>query len=199
MRKTLKTAVLFSIFVSYQAPIRSETKIFGSAGGYDVAGIASTRDEAGACMAEFSYEGPGNTKTTLFRTVNSERRDLVTLFVVNTEWSAEEGITYNLDYVFNDGTYNREAGGVRKEGIYKGFLASFPSEEFLSTFAKSSYLHIYKEQTVVDKLSLSGSSAGIALFKNCWIWLMTTERAAKVERDKFKNIPRDPFKKSETE
>lgn len=83
--------------------------------------------------------------------------------------------------------------GVKDDTIHKGFLSGFPADEFLSTFAGSKSLHIYMGDTVVDKLSLSGSAAGMALFKRCWIWVTGTERAAQAERDRFRDIPRDPF------
>ncbi|GAB5349052.1 hypothetical protein TMRO357_02725 [Alteriqipengyuania sp. 357] len=144
-------------------------------------------------MATFEYEGPGSTKTALVRRAATEDRELVFLSVTNYEWSAEEDQSYDLHYVFGDHFYERSAYGVKVDYIYKGFLSAFPADEFLETYAKSKSLHIFMGETVVDKLSLTGSTAGVALFNRCWTWLLGTERAAEAEREKFREIPRDPF------
>lgn len=174
----------------------AEARIFGTAGGFDVAGQPSTRDEKGACIATFEYDGPGSTKTTLYRTLSKDRGDIVWLSVVNYEWSAKEGDMYKLKYIFDDGTYERDAFGIKTDNIYKGFMAGFPADEFLSTYAKSNSLHILMGSNVVDRLKLSGSTAGVALFNRCWSWVLSTERIAQNERDRYKGIPRDPFDSS---
>jgi len=180
-------------FIATGSGARAETRDFGSAGDYEVFGEASTRDETGGCMAEFEYEGPGSTKTKLFRTISSDDKHLIFLTVVNHEWSAEKGKTYELTYIFGDSFYERESLGVKSDVIYKGFMSAFPADEFLRVFAGSKSLHIHLGDTVVDKLLLSGSAAGVALFNKCWAWVVGTERAAQAERDKYKTIPRDPF------
>lgn len=174
----------------------AQVRDFGSAGGFDIAGKASSRDEKGICVATFEYEGPGGTKTTLSRTPDNDFQSIVWLTVANYEWSAKEDEKYNLSYHFADGEYMREASGVVEDRIYKGFIAGFPAEEFLAVYAKSGWLHVYMGDQVIDKLSLSGSGAGVALFNRCWTWLVGTERTAQAERDRFADIPRDPFAKS---
>ena len=175
----------------------AEVRDFGTAGGYEVAGQASTFDKAGLCIANFDYDGPGSTKTTISRSAEAGFTDFVFFTVVNFEWSTKEDGKYDLLYYFNDVHYERQANGVVTDRIYRGFIAPFPAQDFLGHFDRSSFLHIYMGDTVVDKLSLKGSSAGVALFNKCWSWLMATERAAQAERDKFADIPRDPFAKKD--
>lgn len=196
MRMKLTLMAVSTAILANPAAAFAQTRDFGSAGGFQVAGKASTRDEPGGCIALFEYDGPGSTKTTLFRTVKPDHESIVWLTVVNFEWSAKEGETYELSYVFDDGTYDRSAYGVKNDVIYKGFMAGFPADEFLPTYAKSASLNIYMGDTVVDKLKLTGSTAGVALFNRCWTWVLGTERAAQAERDRFKGIPRDPFSKT---
>lgn len=147
-------------------------------------------------MATFAYEGPGSTKTTIIRQAKGDSQSIVYFSVVNFEWSAKEKEIYALRYAFNDGVYERDAFGIKQDSIYKGFMAGFPADEFIDTYAKSSSLHIYMGDNVVDKLSLSGSAAGMALFNRCWAWVLGTERAAQAERDRYSGIPRDPFAKN---
>lgn len=192
--KLRNPSILLALAISWSAnSVGAQTRDFGSAGDFDVAGKASTRDEPGLCIATFEYEGPGSTKTTVMRRPDPEDRDLVFLTITNYEWSAEAGKSYDLEYVFGDKFYARSALGVKVDYIYKGFIAAFPADEFLQNYAKSESLHIFLGEAVVDKLSLKGSSAGIALFNKCWSWLLGTERAAEAERKKFEDIPRDPF------
>lgn len=173
------------------ANAQEEVREFGTAGDYEVFGVGSSRDEAGSCLATFIYEGSGSTKTTLSRI--ADKNDLIYLSVTNSEWTSEEKKEYNLTYQFDGKYYDRTAWGVNFDYVDRGFMTAFPVDDFLAIFSKSSYLNIYMDDVVVDRLSLSGSSAGVSLLNRCWIWLQSTERAARAERDRFKDIPRDPF------
>lgn len=195
MKSVGVTCLAATLLAGTSPSVKAETRDFGSAGGFEVGGWSSTRDEPGACIATFEYEGPGSTKTTLVRRANADQQALVYLTVVNHEWSAKEKETYQLQYVVGDSVYERNAVGIKNDYIYKGFLTGFPADEFLNAYAKASFLHIYLGDTVVDKLSLTGSTAGVALLNRCWSWLLDTERAAQAERDRYKGIPRDPFAK----
>jgi hypothetical protein len=63
----------------------------------------------------------------------------------------------------------------------------------MDTFAKSTYLHIYRGDVVVDKLSLEGSAAGRAAFERCWSYAVADDKAKTGERNRWKYIPKDPF------
>lgn len=193
MRVKSAVVILLCLSALFPLSVSAQVRSFGNAGGYDVGGKPSSRDEKGGCIATFEYEGPGSTKTTLFRTLEGDRQDLVFLTVVNYEWSAKEKQTYKLEYAFEGGVYERDAFGVVNDSIYKGFMTAFPADEFLKIYSKSPWFHIYMGDTVVDRLSLKGSTAGVALFNRCWSWVLSTERTANAERKKFEGIPRDPF------
>lgn len=192
-----RSALAAIAVIAITSGAKAEVRDFGTAGGYEVSGKASTFEEAGLCIAEFVYDGPGSTKTTISRSADAGFTDFVFFTVVNFEWSAKEDAKYDLLYYFNDVNYERQANGVVIDRIYRGFIAPFPAQDFLGHFDRSSFLNIYMGDTVVDRLSLKGSTAGVALFNKCWSWLVTTERAAQAERDKFKDIPRDPFAKKD--
>lgn len=171
----------------------AETRDFGVAGGYEVGGQASTRERGGGCIATFEYEGPGATKTTIYRTVSDDDADVIYLSIDNYGWSAKRDEKYEIMYVFGESFYKRSAWGIEDRYIRKGFMTGFPAEEFLDVFAREQSLILMMNGSVVDNLSLEGSSAGVSLFKKCWVWALSTERAAEAERERFKSIPRDPF------
>jgi hypothetical protein len=182
------TVILLSIYPSWAM---AETRDFGTAGGYEVVGEASTEGEVGACMATFTYEGSGSTELSLFR--KADDADFVTLFVTNFLWSANKDKEYKLRYEFDKSFYDRSAKGVQFDNGYSGFLSVFPVPEFFSIYAASTYLHISMDGGNVDRLSLKGSAAGMSLFNKCWAWVLGTERVAESRRNRLKGIPRDPF------
>lgn len=169
-------------------------RYFGDRGGFEIYGDASTRDKPGSCWMEKSYEGAGSTQQYISWNVTN---DIIYVGIVNLEWSAQKDKEYEIDIGINDGTYERTALGFVNGG-YKGFIAGLPRDEFLSDLAKSTYFHVYlRDGTVIDRLSLSGSAAAVVAYKQCVAWVSQTERAAQAERDRFKDIPRDPFKNAE--
>lgn len=168
-------------------------KDFGEHGGYEVAGFEGTSEtnRGGCVMAEDDFEGPGGTRLRIFRYV--QYPELVAVKVENYNWSAKEKEEYELTYQFGGGYYyDRTATGV-VDSIYRGFLALFPYEDFMTTFAKSTFLHIYRGDTVVDKLSLKGSAAGRVAFDRCWSYVVAADAAKARERARWKDIPKDPF------
>lgn len=176
------------------AAMASQTvaKDFGEHGGYQVVAVEGTsKADRGACvMAEDDFEGPGSTRLRLFRYL--ERPELLAVTVENYNWTAKEGEDYDLSYQFDKFYYDRTAKG-EVDGIYHGFTAIFPYSDFIGTFSKSTYLHVYKGDTVVDKLSLSGSAAGRAAFDRCWAYVVADDKAQARERARWDDIPKDPF------
>jgi len=167
-------------------------KDFGEHGGYEVVAIEGTSetDRGGCVMAEDDFEGPGGTRLRMFRYV--AHPDMVAVIVDNYNWTSKEGEGYELSYQFDRFYYDRTAKGV-VDGIHHGFVAAFPYSDFMDTFVKSHYLHIYKEKTVVDKLSLEGSAAGRAAFDRCWAYIVADDKAQARERARWQDIPEDPF------
>lgn len=177
----------------------AQARNFGEAGGYEVVAIESTSEKGGdgACvMAEDDFEGPGSTRLRLFRYL--ENPDLIWVTVSNYNWTAKKDQQYQLRYEFDEVEYEREAFGI-EDSIHKGFAAGFPYTDFMKHMARSSRLHIYMGDTLVDKLSMDGSAAGAALFSRCWTYLQADERAKARERARWQDIPKDPFAKPKQE
>lgn len=173
------------------APAAAQSKYFGEHGGYEVVGFTSTADKAAACVMTEEFEGPGDTKVHIIR--NTATPDIVWMTVENYNWTTKKGEEYeNVVYRFNDGEYDRTATGT-VNSIYHGLLSGFPGKEFLDTFAKATYLHIYREQTVVDKLNMLGSASARAAFDRCWSWVRIADAAVVKERNRYNHIPKDPF------
>ena len=141
-------------------------------------------------MAEDDFEGPGGTRLRLFRYV--AHPDMVAVTLDNYNWTTKDEEEYELKYQFDEYYYDRTATGT-VDGIHHGFVAFFPYTDFMDTFAKSTYLHVYKGDTAVDKLSLEGSAAGRAAFERCWTYAVADDNAKTRERNRWKDIPKDPF------
>jgi TonB family protein len=165
---------------------------FGEHGGYDVAAreSASLKDR-GFCIMREEFEGPGDTRLDLIRKVDDP--EFIYVALSNYNWSAKKNAEYpDFEYRFNDSFYERTVFGL-EDGIHKGFLAAFPYSDFMPTFAKSKSLHVYRKETVVDKLTLAGSAAAKAAFERCWTYLVADDQAKQREWNRWNHIPRDPF------
>lgn len=184
-------AIVLALSVA-SAPAFSQDRDFGEHGGYQVFAFEGTSetDQGGCAMAEDDFEGPGGSRLRVYRYV--ARPDQVAVTVDNYNWSIVKDRDYKVRYDFDEYYYEREATGT-VNGIHKGLLAGFPASQFLSTFAKSSRIHIYMGDTVVDKLSLDGSAAGAAAFARCWTYIQADARAKARERARWDSIPKDPF------
>jgi hypothetical protein len=178
--------------VAFAAPANARN--FGEHGGYEVVAIESTSetDRGGCVMAEDDFEGPGGTRLRLFRFLKDPT--LIAVSVENYNWTSKKDEEYELKYQFDAYYYDRTARGT-VDGIYHGFTVVFPYDDFSKTFAASNHLHIYRGDTVVDKLSLNGSAAGLAAFERCWNYVVADDAALARERARWKDIPKDPFSK----
>lgn len=175
----------------------SHARDFGEHGGYDVAGIETTGETSekasrGYCAMREEFKGPGSTRLTLMRNVESP--DMIFLTVDNWHWSIREDADYDgVTYAFSSGRYyERKAVGVI-DSIHKGLLAAFPYAEFISEFRKAKYIDIHRKDTVVDELSLEGSGAATLAFERCWTYLRAQDAAKLREWKKLEHIPTDPF------
>ena len=167
-------------------------KDFGEHGGYQVVAIEGTspEDRGGCVMAEDDFEGPGGTRLRLFRYVKEP--DLIAVIIDNYNWTSKNDEEYELEYRFDKYFYARTGIGT-VDGIHHGFMAIFPFSDFAETFAKSSRLHVYRGDTVVDKLLLDGSAEGLSAFDRCWRYVLADDAAKARERARWKDIPKDPF------
>lgn len=134
------------------------------------------------------YEGEG--ETTLYLLLDADGD--VYLALTNSNWSTKEGEAYELSYILNGTAY---AGGKSigtKLAYRPGFLTSM-EPDFLTHFAAGRSLHIYRGDTRVDQLSLSGSAAGIGVLRRCVASVKARLDAEAREKARFAHIPKDPF------
>lgn len=182
---------VFALMAVAATPSFAEDKYFGEHGGYQVAGFTSTSDRAAGCIMTEEFEGPGDTRVHIVR--NADTPENVWMTVENYNWTTKKDAEYeNVSYQFDDGAYDRTALGT-VSSIYHGLLAGFPRKDFLDTFSKATYLHIYREKTLVDKLNMSGSAAARSAFDRCWSWMKIADAAVVKERNRYNHIPKDPF------
>ncbi|MBY8823214.1 TonB family protein [Sphingomonas colocasiae] len=161
----------------------AEARTWPSAGGWD---IGETDDSCGMMMR---YEGKGATELTLFRRLDGS----VEMMVTNSGWSTVKGEAYKLSYHLNGTAFSGESFGIGdKYDVRKGFGASFKAD-FLLDFRKSTYLHIYRDETLVDQLSLAGSAAGLAVLERCLAHVRGLRLAEQREKQRWEHIPDDPF------
>jgi len=168
-------------------------KIFGELGGFDVQANESDAEtpNSGSCIMMNEYEGPGDTQLVITRYLNNP--DIVVVTSLNYNWSTKNDQKYKLRYEIDDFYYERETMGFSYGGK-KGFMAGFPSDDFLPTFASGTTFRIFKDDSTVDRLSLTNSAAAVAGFNRCWQYLKADEALKQKERNRFKGIEKDPFK-----
>lgn len=153
-----------------------------SAGGWDIVEL----DDGCALTQEF--EGPGDTE--LYVVKNLDGTALVTM--TNSNWTTREQDEFELTYALNGSAYS----GAKSRGINlsgkSGFISKF-GPDFLADFAKSGYLYVYRDKTVVDKLQLDGSAIALAQVNRCLAHLKAVAAADAREKARWKDIPTNPF------
>jgi hypothetical protein len=167
---------------------------FGEHGGYVVQAEEGSETEAnkGFCAMQEEFAGPGDSRLTIGR--YTSQPDMVLVSVDNYNWSTTIDEKYQVKFDFGEFYYERTALGTR-DGIHKGLVAAFPAKEFLDTFAAARRLHVYLKDDLIDRLTMDGSSAARQAFERCWAYVVADERAKKRERDRYSDLPKDPFAK----
>lgn len=161
----------------------AEARTWPAAGGWDIV----QGDDSCAITSEF--QGPGDTELYLILNLDGS----AILAVSNSQWSIQDKQELELSYHLNGTSYSGgKAVGITQSYIKKGFVTRF-GPEFVADFIKSTYLHIYKGETVVDKLDLAGSGAGIAQARRCLSHVKALADAAAREKARWAHIPKDPF------
>lgn len=153
----------------------------------DVAGwtIAPTEHENGACAMVIDYEGRPSTRLALA----IDNSGVPGLMLLNDSWTVRADEIYRLNYQLSFGSYSDHATiGLKDGSLFTKFDKYFPD-----LFAKSTYLHIYKGDTVVERLSLKGSSAAVAEVRRCVAHIQREAEAINRDRRKFEDIPSNPF------
>lgn len=134
------------------------------------------------------YEGEGETTLILLLSADGD----VFLALTNSNWSTKEGESYELSYILNGTVY----GGGKSIGTRLSYRPGFMTAmepDFLTHFAAGRSLHIYRGETRVDQLSLSGSAAGIGVLRRCVASVKARLDAEAREKARFAHIPKDPF------
>jgi protein TonB len=164
-----------------------------------VASSASARDwpetagwiigeNADSCSIFSEFEGKGDTQLLVMLHIDGSAFSSLT----NTGWSAEKGKEYDIQWVLNGREYSGGSVGIG-DGYYRnGFAAKF-GPEFLTDFAKSPNLLVYRGDVVVDQLKLNGSAAALAVAQRCLQGVRRDHEAADRERRRFSHIADDPF------
>ena len=160
----------------------AEARAWPDAGGWEIG-----ETETG-CGMSLEYEGAGETNLILL--LNADGSTF--LAVTNSGWSTKEGEDYDLTYILNGVSYE---GGKSKgtKILYRPGFMTRMGDGFVSDFAAGSSFRIYRGETLVDQLSLSGSGAGVAMLRRCVASVKARLDADARERARLAHIPADPF------
>lgn len=144
------------------------------------------------CAIHLQYEGKGSTELWLFLQTDGDAM----LIVGNDGWSIEKGEKTDLVFGVNGRVYSDGvAVGVSDKFASKKSFATKFGPEFLTDFAASSSLVILKGDVIVDRLSLRGSGAALAVARRCLNKVRADVAAAAAVKRKYADIADDPFAK----
>jgi TonB family protein len=164
-----------------QASSASAAYFSANADGWKVAASGES------CVALLEYEGPGDTELALLK----EGSGTFGLLITNRDWTAQKGKIYELEFMIGERLLSGPAVGTDVNGR-KGFAAPLPvgAEQAV---AAARDITIFMNKQLIRKLSLEGSSAALAQINRCHSVVRAEIAAAEREKQRWKNIPRDPF------
>lgn len=162
--------------------------------GWPEAGGWSIGEADDSCGMMQTYEGKGETQLSLLISLSGS----VGLVIENSDWSIVDGQKYDLDFVLNGSTYGGGAVVGTAKGYKKGFVAKF-GDDFAKDFSAGSSLLIYRGDTLVDQLSLTGTASGVAMVRRCLAAKRAEIAAVERDRQRFAHIADDPFATKQTE
>lgn len=140
------------------------------------------------CLMHMEYEGPGDSSLAIGLYADGR----IIIANVNYSWSAEKGRAYpEVSFELNDQSYTGTATGIEIVGK-KGFAMKF-GQEILADIAAARAVHVYKGETLVDRLKLDGSAAALGVTKRCLGSVRAKIAATERERQRWADIPKDPF------
>lgn len=141
------------------------------------------------CGMMMDYDGKGSTQLLIGKNLDGS----ATVIVTNYGWSAQKGEKYDLSFHLDQHVFGPgKALGTGESYERKGFIARFGTD-FFPALASASGFKAYLGETVVDNLSLRGSSAALAKVDQCLASVRAVTAAAERERQRFAYIPDDPF------
>jgi TonB family protein len=153
--------------------------------------IADVEDGCGMMM---DYAGEGSTDLYFIEDVDGHS----TMIVRNYGWSAKDGETYPLTFWLDRTSFQGEVTGLKAVDGKAGFGIK-GNASFRAAFAAASALTITRGETVVDDLSLKGSSAALAAVSRCLTRVKRKLAAEAREKARFAHITKDPFASSTAE
>lgn len=142
----------------------------------------------GACAAIIEYDGEGETQLILHK---SEGGD-ITLGLANYKWSSVPGAKYDVVIDLGPSRYSGGKSVGYKDGAKNGFITTF-GDGFEEEFSRAEKLTAYIGETLIDDLSLRGSSAAVQALQVCHAREVQAFRADQAEKAKLAHIPSDPF------
>jgi hypothetical protein len=155
----------------------------------DVGGwtVAASKDKRG-CFLTKTYRGAGATILLLGLDIDGSNH----LSVLNDNWSIKQNERLKLNFLLSNGGYSKHSvvGMVSEEK--KGFVTNFETK-FISYFAASKDLRIYRGDVPVEQLSLDGSGAAVAELRRCVGLYRAKTAVGAREKGRSDQIPKDPF------
>lgn len=144
----------------------------------------------GGCAVTAEYEAEGRSDTRFFL---SHRPDEVSFALTSLDWTKPAGpIEVTIEFLPNGESYEGRAAPLTLESFYNGFVVKFDAS-VLNDFAAANSVRVMRGDVIVDHLSLSGSAATTATLRRCTAAAAAKEAARQRERERFSNIPKDPF------
>lgn len=152
------------------------------AGGWSIGEIDT------GCVMTSKYEGAGETELSVVLELDGSS----IVVARNANWTTKESENYSLRYLVNGFEYS----GLKSMGANilgkRGFGVRLRGD-FVDDFSTGTSLSIYNGETLVDSLSLMGSSAGVSVLRRCTASLKVRVDADKREKARLAHIPKNPF------
>ena len=151
--------------------------------------VAPSKDGKG-CFLTREYARNGGTTLLLGLDIDGTNR----LAVLNANWSIKPKDQLKLNFRLSNSSYPAHfAVGISSDGE-PGFATSFGAK-FPSYFAASKVLNISRGDVPVERLDLDGADAAVAELRNCVADVQAKPAAAREEKARSDDIPKDPFAK----
>lgn len=140
------------------------------------------------CGMRLQYEGRGQTEFFVVRNLDAT----VQLLVANDRWSAKIDEQYDINFYLDNKTY----GGAKSHGVKVGYRPGFATKvtpEFWRDFKAAKSLRIGLGSTLIDHLSLAGTSAAGDVVERCLEHVRGLNTVTERQRERLTHIPDDPF------
>lgn len=187
---------MIALMLTFFAPAVAHARTWPETGGWAIS------QGSDFCVMSNEFEGPGDSEVHL----SMYREGPILLGVFNSNWSSKEGEVYeDIAAVMGDAQYGgSKAVGMDLDG--KSGFAIKLSPSMVEDMAAARSIRLYKGETSMDHLNLTGTSAAIAMTRRCLAVVKAdhaalerdaaAERAAaERERQRYSGIAKDPFAK----